>query len=315
MQPIFTTEGLHPRNRFSRWRDTVIARGLPMTLTDCAEKPFEARIEAAEIGPLAITRYAQNAVRGETTHEMSRRFGNDGILLVALPLAGTISSVQNDRSTVCHPGSLLVLDGRPAVSESSMGCRVLCLEVPRERLERVLGPASLFTSLEIGADLPSSVLASTFLRDLVEVHPQLESDGVDRMASIAVDLIVASIAERIARDVPQPMNATLLLQRAKAFIAANLHDHALDPRHLAVAMGVSLRRLQEVFHEAGQHIAEYIWRLRLDLAAKRLADPACAHLAVGLLAYGCGFVSQAHFSRRFKDHFGVTPREYRFAAA
>jgi AraC family transcriptional activator of tynA and feaB len=34
-----------------------------------------------------------------------------------------------------------------------------------------------------------------------------------------------------------------------------------------------------------------------------------------MLAYGCGFTSQAHFSRRFKDRHGLTPREYRDTAA
>jgi AraC-like DNA-binding protein len=36
---------------------------------------------------------------------------------------------------------------------------------------------------------------------------------------------------------------------------------------------------------------------------------------IGTLAYDCGFTTQAHFSRRFKDRYGVTPREYRVAAA
>ncbi|MCJ2085547.1 hypothetical protein MKK88_05995 [Methylobacterium sp. E-005] len=117
------------------------------------------------------------------------------------------------------------------------------MEIPRERLQRALAPAQIHASLEISADLPSSLLASTFLRVLVDVHSQLSPNGVERMASITVDLIVASPAERLARDVPQSLRATILLQRAKAFIAANLHDPALDPPCFAAAMGVSLRRL------------------------------------------------------------------------
>ncbi|MCJ2085548.1 helix-turn-helix domain-containing protein [Methylobacterium sp. E-005] len=70
-----------------------------------------------------------------------------------------------------------------------------------------------------------------------------------------------------------------------------------------------------MFHEAGQHIADYIERRRLEMVARRLIDPSCAHIAIRILAYGCGFVSQAHFSRRFEDHFGVTPREFRHRAA
>jgi AraC-like DNA-binding protein len=32
-----------------------------------------------------------------------------------------------------------------------------------------------------------------------------------------------------------------------------------------------------------------------------------------MLAYGCGFSSQAHFARRFKDRHGMSPRDYRRA--
>ncbi len=133
------------------------------------------------------------------------------------------------------------------------------------------------------------------------------------MASIGIDLIVASLAERLAQEVPRSTHAAVTVQRAKAYIEANLSDQTLDPPRLAAAVGVSLRRLQELFHERGRHISEYIWGRRLEAAAKRLSDSACAHLSIGMLAYGCGFSSQAHFARRFKDRYGVSPREYRQA--
>uniref|UniRef100_UPI00313DF139 AraC family transcriptional regulator n=1 Tax=Methylobacterium fujisawaense TaxID=107400 RepID=UPI00313DF139 len=56
-----------------------------------------------------------------------------------------------------------------------------------------------------------------------------------------------------------------------------------------------------------------IWPRRLAWAATGLSDPACAHLSIGMLAYGCGFASQAHFARRFKDCYGLSPRDFRRA--
>jgi len=103
MQSIFATEGLHRRNRFNIRRDMVAAQGLPMALSYGAEKPFEARIEAARIGSLEVARYAQNADTGETAPAKSWRYGNDGALLVALPLTGAISSLQNDRCKAADP--------------------------------------------------------------------------------------------------------------------------------------------------------------------------------------------------------------------
>jgi AraC-like DNA-binding protein len=58
----------------------------------------------------------------------------------------------------------------------------------------------------------------------------------------------------------------------------------------------------------------WIWRRRLEVAAKCLGDPDRVHAAIGDLAYRCGFSSQAHFSRRFKDRYGLSPRDYRHDA-
>ena len=37
-------------------------------------------------------------------------------------------------------------------------------------------------------------------------------------------------------------------------------------------------------------------------------------MPLGTLAYGCGFLSQSHFSRRFKERYGLSPRDYRMRA-
>jgi AraC-like DNA-binding protein len=134
------------------------------------------------------------------------------------------------------------------------------------------------------------------------------------MSRIGVDLVIASFAERMAQDLPRDLYGTVVVQRAKHYIEANLRDPTLDPRQLAAAMGISLRRLQELFHREGQHISDWIWERRLKTAELRLKDPTCSHLAIAMIAYDCGFANPAHFSRRFKDRFGLTPREFRHAA-
>lgn len=39
-----------------------------------------------------------------------------------------------------------------------------------------------------------------------------------------------------------------------------------------------------------------------------------AHVAVTTIGYDVGYKDAAHFSRSFKNEFGVTPRDYRAAA-
>ncbi|HJP67724.1 MAG TPA: helix-turn-helix domain-containing protein, partial [Sphingomicrobium sp.] len=50
----------------------------------------------------------------------------------------------------------------------------------------------------------------------------------------------------------------------------------------------------------------------LRLAARRLT---AGGTSISEIAYGVGFSSPAHFSARFRERFGMTPREYRASAA
>ncbi len=314
MQPLFSTDGIHPRNAFRQWREMVCERLIPIDQQPLHEIPFQGRLDVTSIGPVPISRMAHTAMRTEATPDAIRRHGQPDRLYASMKLSGHDTLQQGDREAVTRTGDFVVIDARPAVCEANTGIS-LVVDLPRERFEAMLGPSRLFCALPVGADLASTILASTFIQELVRVGDQLTPEAAARMASIGIDLIIASLAERMAQEVPGSIHGNVTVQRAKAYVEANLSDPNLDPPQLAAAMGVSLRRLQELFHERGRHISDYIWERRLEAAARRLADPACAHLSIGMLAYGCGFASQAHFARRFKARHGLAPREYRIASA
>ncbi|MHB2210485.1 AraC-like ligand-binding domain-containing protein [Methylobacterium sp. CM6257] len=314
MQPLFSTSGLHPQRGFKLWREMLFDRLVPIEIEPLDDAPFEGRLDVAALGPLHMSCLSQGALRSETTPDAVQRHDRSGMVVVIFKLAGASTSVQDGRSSTQQPGDIVVLDHRPAVLTTSAGSRSLFLELPRERLESVLGPTRLYTALTMNTQSGSTSLTASFFRQLIRVGSALPPDAAARMAGIGVDLIVASLAERMAQEVPRSVHGSVVVQRAKAYVEAHLGDPRLDPPHLAAALGVSLRRLQELFHERGRHISDHIWDRRLAVAAKRLTDPACAHLSIGMLAYDCGFASQAYFARRFKDRFGLTPRAYRQTA-
>ena len=313
MQTLFSTEHFHPKDKFKSWCDAMSALHVPAEQKRLTDDPFDGKLEFAKIGSIDAIRTSHSSLRAEATPNLIRRHGQENAVGIFLRLAGVAKTGQADTSSVQRPGDLMVLDSSPAAQEYSAGSQMLTLHIPRARLESFLGPARLYSGLTIGADLGSTTLATGFLTKLMQVSGSLTPDVADRMAAIGIDLIVASLAERLAQDVPRSTHGTVTVQRAKAYIEDHLGDATLDPPQLAAAVGVSLRRLQELFHERGRHISDYIWGRRLETAAKRLGDPASVHLSIGMLAYGCGFSSQAHFARRFKDRYDLSPREYRQA--
>lgn len=313
MKLLFSTDNIPIDARFKRWLETLEEQRLPLEQQQLDAAPFEARLEIATLGPLTLTRVSEGPLRSEATPGKIRRLGDAGCISVGLTLAGTMTVEQRDRVSTQRPGDLVVIEHQPTVMTTSPGNQSLYLKMPRERLEDVLGPAHRYAARTVGADLATANLATGYFVELSRMHHQLDPIAAARMGSIGVDLIVASIAERMALDLPQPLSGNVLVQRAKAHVEANLGDPTLDPPQLAAAVGVSLRRLEELFHERGQHVSDWIWQRRLEVAADRLTDPAFTNLTIATLAAGCGFTSRVYFTRRFKNRFGLTPSDFRYA--
>lgn len=316
MQRLFSTEGVPEGRRFSAWRDICEDRLVPMAQSRLENGPFQAVIDGTSIGSLNFTKFALQNLRAATTPKTIRHQDNKtDQLFMSMVLSGSVNAAQNDRSATTAAGDFCIRDtNTPWTIEHDGYSEVLAIEIPRNRLESLLGPARHFAGLTVEGHLPVTTLARSFLCNLTRVGEQLDHHAAERMASVGIDLVVASLAERMAMETPKALRRSLLVQRAKAYITANLDDPNLDPAQVAAAVGTSLRHLQILFREEGLNIAARIWQQRLERAARRLSDPACAHVPLGELAYECGFSDQSHFSRRFRDQFGMSPRDYRHSA-
>ena len=74
--------------------------------------------------------------------------------------------------------------------------------------------------------------------------------------------------------------------------------------------GYKVDYFRRYFHEElGCTPHEYLIFLRMTLAKKMLKYEVT--LNVEVVAYNCGFRDSFYFSRAFKQHIGVSPREYR----
>lgn len=317
MEKIFATDAARAEDSFHQWHDFCDERIVPMRHRQLVGDSFFASAEGSSVGSLTITKMSLGHLGLETTPQTIRHQKNrSDNVFISLVLDGSVKVDQNGRSTIDKAGDLGVRDQMTSWRIEYDGqTEMVAIELPRHRLESVLGPARHFSGMTVKGDLPSATLARSFLCNLMRLGDQLAPDAAERMAMIGTDLIVASIAERMALDTPRSLQATMTVQQAKAYIDAHLSDPGLNSSQIAAAVRVSVRSLQERFRERGRDVATWIWERRLETAAQRLSDPACLHQPIGLLAYGCGFTNQAHFSRRFRDRFGMSPREYRHAAS
>jgi len=91
-----------------------------------------------------------------------------------------------------------------------------------------------------------------------------------------------------------------------------LEEHISDPKLsnsvLAELLGFSEVHFRKQFAQLyGMPPHQYIVELRIRRAKQLLSD---GILSVSAIAEQCGFSSVYHFSRAFKNHIGISPREY-----
>ena len=80
---------------------------------------------------------------------------------------------------------------------------------------------------------------------------------------------------------------------------------------MARLVGCSRATLYRVFAASDRSVASLIWAARLERARWLLPLPASHNAPIAELAYRCGFVDPASFSRMFRRRFGLSPREAR----
>jgi AraC family transcriptional regulator len=91
-----------------------------------------------------------------------------------------------------------------------------------------------------------------------------------------------------------------------------ISDHLSEPLErviLANLAGISIPHFHRIFTRyAGENPAGYVRRMRLERAGRKLRAGAVNITEVALAA---GYDSHAAFGKAFKQHFGLSPSEFR----
>jgi len=107
-------------------------------------------------------------------------------------------------------------------------------------------------------------------------------------------------------DTPLSLNQKILKQATE--IIEEKPDESIRSELLARELGVSLRNLQRITRiEIDCTPTNFICLVKLNLASEFLKNK---QGNVSEAAYEFGFSNPSHFSRMFKNHFGISPKEF-----
>jgi AraC-like DNA-binding protein len=109
----------------------------------------------------------------------------------------------------------------------------------------------------------------------------------------------------------QGLNTSTLATQVHDFVAVHLRDPDLSPARIAAANGMSLRSLYSLYESTGTSLEQSIIRHRLEGARIDLSRSPQRYASIAATARAWGFTNASFFSQRFRQAFGVTPRQWR----
>ncbi|WP_170305184.1 helix-turn-helix domain-containing protein [Kitasatospora viridis] len=310
---MLCTEGASAETSFRLWGELVASACGPLRVHRSGQGTFEGAIVTGTFGAVQLA-----SVRAEPhTVELPRPAvagpAADGPLCLSCVLDGEVTVSQGGRTVVAQPGNLFSYDSSyPFSLRMSRPIHMATVKFDHRLVDLRAGLAHpLWAASWSGREGVSALLAN-LLRSTACHLTELDGTVADLLGRSVASLVSAVCADKLGEAGGAPDGARrALLHRIRVYARAHLGDPGLTPARLAREHRISLRYLQLLFQEEGVSPALWIRNERLERCREDLADPRTAHLSVAEVAERWGLLGASHFSKLFRQRYGVPPREWR----
>jgi AraC-like DNA-binding protein len=312
METIFSTDTVHPRDKFDYWHSVACHK---IVNHDCRPEnrlTFAAEIQVATLGTLELVRFSNSPMEVSHTLAHVRNTSPDWVF-VCCQLSGRAVIVQNGNEATLAPGTLALVEPLLPYDVRFLGAsKMLCIKAPRRELRARLGRSRDFAARLVTADRIDDGLTLSLAEKLPSLAGKIASVTEEMVENHALDLIGLSIARTIeGASFRGSISKSIILGHIRAVIEARLADPNLDAQAVAEAVGISVRYANRLFTDQDTSLKRFILSRRLARCRAAFEDPSQIHQTVSAIAQGWGFSDMTHFARRFKEAYGVSPSEYK----
>jgi AraC-like DNA-binding protein len=307
----FSTDSVPARERPRIWREII---------ADLAKVDF--RTEPTGTAPLSatITNYVSRRLRfsaytfsPHVTTYNRRGGGRDdaGHFILSYLKQGNAIVLQDGREARVSAGDIVLFDpSRPVRIKAAM--RVHSFDLGAAQMKTLLPQVDALTSIALKQDGGAGSILRCVLDELIAASGSLDDEVSDRIAEAVPHLVAAALTAmpEASRVAPGRMEA-YHLARIRGFVRDHLRRADLSPEMIGRRVGLSTRRVHELFGSQQTSLMRWIWQERLQRCRDELAAPALRNRSVAEIAFSWGFTNQAHFSRAFRAETGLAPRDFR----
>lgn len=238
------------------------------------------------------------------------RLAQDGLdhLLLTCLLAGR-AGWTDGRPNLLRQGDCIAVDlAAPFSLRTSPGFEALHLIIPRLALPAGVAPPEPMRPRRLAGGQGMARLLQGLAAALLAATTAPWPADLAGLSRPVLDLVALALGPA-RHEAGAGANADLR-RRLRRHIEENLGLGRLTPERLCTDLRLSRSQLYRQFEGDGG-VEAYIRRRRLDRSLRMLADPALAERRIGDIAYEAGFADEAHFSRLFRQHYGLSPRAFR----
>ncbi|MDQ1159303.1 AraC-like DNA-binding protein [Sphingomonas sp. SORGH_AS 950] len=296
---------------FAAWRETVREQIVDLDCARADDGPFHASISSCD---LLGTRIAKVAAGRHHVSRDRRRIASDHdeYVLLTVLVEGRVTICQGSREARLQVGDMAIYDStRPYDFFVEEPFVQTVLRLSRKDMARQIRSLDDLTACPISGTRGTGRLAARFICDLEDQLGHIDPRSAPALHGALIDLVGAAFTEQTSdRRPPLREQRHVLMTRIVQFVDTHFCEETLTCERVAETFGLSERYLRKLFAESERSLSERIWHLRLEKAKRDLRGNLAYRSSVTSVAYDCGFKDPAHFSRAFKEKYGMTPRDY-----
>lgn len=300
----FATDAISEGDRLRFWNE-LADRFFFGTRVSAPRPDFNGTLKRWEVSNLLMTRLASSA----SSVERAPPYSSESNLVLHFQMRGRTRHRQANLEAGLSPGDYVLSSCESPYTIHSGGHELLVAEFPRQPLlDRIKKVDDLTGRRGLGST-PAAHLLRHYLLSLWTMSDlSFENADWESGASEAFfDLLALALNGHTLAD---GLNSTdVRRDRLLRLVEARLGDEDLSSAAMAAELGISIRTLQMMFAKMGTTPSAYVLERRLRRCADSLlSDPG---RMVTDIAFDHGFNDSGHFSRCFRQYFGMPPSAWR----
>ncbi len=307
----FNTDISAPLSRQTDWQDVIANVYFQLNVLFRQPEQFDGHIANWRLGDLSLSYLSSSGAKYQRLKQHLSYLPSDEAFLITVPIRNKVMFEQMGRQTICAVGEVLLeLSHEPYCFEYGNENRLWVLKVPHKIMKQYVVSPERYGGLSFNAQAGMGYL---FTQLLCLTGEQLRRGALQNGHELVGQQLMSLFSHVLQADqrILQTQESSIQnahLWRIESYVRLHLHQNDLNPQKVADACQISIRYLHALFKETQTTFGQWLMTLRLEGAHSQLLQQP-SKIPLTQLAYQWGFADQAHFSRRFKAHFGYSPRE------